>query len=123
MPQSLEEWYRSTPVVTRTYLTLAFLITAACALDVRARTITETDVEKNPLLRRVTSSSFRQLISPFTVYFNSRLIYSKLQLWRLFTNFLFFGNLGAVVVQMEGGTRETWPEGPLTCVVLRPHRS
>jgi Derlin-2/3 len=114
MPQSLEEWYRSTPVVTRTYLTLAFLITAACALDVRARTITLTDVEsgrKHTTEACVTS----QLISPFTVYFNSRLIYSKLQLWRLFTNFL---NLGAV-----GVSREACPEGPLTCVVLRTHRS
>ena len=36
-----------------------------------------------------------QLISPFTVYFNSTLIVHKLQLWRLLTNFLFFGNLGA----------------------------
>jgi hypothetical protein len=36
MAQTVEEWYKSMPVVTRTYLTLAFLTTAACALDVRS---------------------------------------------------------------------------------------
>jgi hypothetical protein len=36
-----------------------------------------------------------QLISPFTVYFNTHLIFRELQLWRLATNFFFFGSLGA----------------------------
>jgi hypothetical protein len=40
MAQSIEEWYKSMPVVTRTYLTVAFLTTAACALDVRTHTHT-----------------------------------------------------------------------------------
>ena len=34
------------------------------------------------------------MISPFTVYFNARLIFRELQLWRLVTNFFFFGSLG-----------------------------
>lgn len=67
MVVSLEEWYKQMPIVTRTYLTLAFLTTVACALEI---------------------------ISPFSVYFNRRLIIEKLQLWRLVTNFFFFGNLG-----------------------------
>lgn len=67
MPNTLEEWYKQMPVVTRTYLTLSFLTTASCALEI---------------------------ISPFTVYFNTRLIFRKMELWRLFTNFLFFGSLG-----------------------------
>lgn len=67
MAVSLEEWYKQMPVVTRTYLTLAFLTTVGCALE---------------------------LISPYTVYFNRRLILEKMQLWRLVTNFFFFGQLG-----------------------------
>ena len=67
MAISIEEWYKQMPIVTRTYLTLAFLTTVGCALE---------------------------LISPYTVYFNRRLIVEKLQLWRLLTNFFFFGNLG-----------------------------
>jgi len=55
------------PPVTRAYLSLCFLTTAGCALDV---------------------------ISPFSVYFNSSLILYRLQLWRLVTNFFFFGSLG-----------------------------
>ena len=64
--QAVEDWYKEMPVITRTYLTLSFLTTAGCALE---------------------------FISPFSVYFNFRLIVYKFQLWRLFTNFLFFGNL------------------------------
>ena len=67
MAQTLEEWYSSMPVVTRTYLTLSFVTTAGCALE---------------------------LISPFSVYFNARLIVQKFQVWRIFTNFFFFGSLG-----------------------------
>ena len=32
---NLEEWYFQTPIVTRCYLTMSFLITAGCALEVR----------------------------------------------------------------------------------------
>ena len=67
MAQSLEDWYTQMPIVTRSYLTLSFLTTAGCALEV---------------------------ISPFNVYFNGTLILYKLQLWRLLTNFFFFGSLG-----------------------------
>lgn len=95
--------YSDIPVVSRTYLTAAFLTTAACAMD---------------------------LVSPFSLYFNFGLIFYKgqvcyashftcecvatfealphfilllfllwslpssqscLQLWRIVTNFLFFG--------------------------------
>lgn len=35
-----------------------------------------------------------QIITPFNIYFNARLIYQKWELWRLLTNFLFFGSLG-----------------------------
>lgn len=63
---SVEEWYRSLPIVTRTYVTLASLTTAGCALEI---------------------------ITPYNVYFNSKLI-MKGEVWRLLTNFFFFGNLG-----------------------------
>ena len=52
------------PVVSRLYLTGAFLTTAACAVD---------------------------LISPFTLYFNWNLVYNEGQIWRLITPYLFFG--------------------------------
>mmetsp|Transcript_4543 Transcript_4543/g.5740 ORF Transcript_4543/g.5740 Transcript_4543/m.5740 type:complete len:89 (-) Transcript_4543:1260-1526(-) len=59
------EWYFDIPIVSRIYFTASVLTTAACALD---------------------------LVSPFTLYFNYKLIVEKWQLWRLVTNFLFFGN-------------------------------
>ncbi|EQC25521.1 hypothetical protein SDRG_16604 [Saprolegnia diclina VS20] len=58
------EWYYEIPVISRLYLTGAFLTTAACALE---------------------------LISPFSLYFNFNLIFYRGQVWRLLTNFLFFG--------------------------------
>eukprot|EP00164_Ancoracysta_twista_P001070 GFYU01001397.1.p1 GENE.GFYU01001397.1~~GFYU01001397.1.p1 ORF type:complete len:261 (-),score=36.40 GFYU01001397.1:221-1003(-) len=66
MATSLEEWFRQVPVVTRTYLVISFLTTIACALD---------------------------LVSPFTLYFNWKLIMAG-EVWRLFTNFFFFGMFG-----------------------------
>ena len=33
MAITLEQWYRQMPVVTRSYLTLSFLTTAGCALE------------------------------------------------------------------------------------------
>lgn len=35
-----------------------------------------------------------QIITPFHVYFNAKLIFTKYELWRLLSNFFFFGNLG-----------------------------
>ena len=58
------DWYNEIPIVSRLYLTASFLTTAACALD---------------------------LVSPFSLYFNFKLIFYKGQIWRLLTNFLFFG--------------------------------
>lgn len=43
-------WYNEIPIVSKVYLTLSFLTTAACALD---------------------------LISPFSLYFNYKLIVTK----------------------------------------------
>ncbi|ETV69259.1 hypothetical protein H257_14897 [Aphanomyces astaci] len=58
------EWYYEIPIISRLYLTGAFLTTVACALE---------------------------LISPFSLYFNFNLIFYRGQVWRLVTNFLFFG--------------------------------
>jgi len=58
------EWYFEIPIVSRTYFTLAFLTTACCALEI---------------------------VSPLTLYFNYKLIFEKGQVWRLVTNFMFFG--------------------------------
>lgn len=50
--------YMEIPVVSRVYLTGAFLTTAACAVDI---------------------------ISPFSLYFNWDLVFSQGQIWRLIT--------------------------------------
>jgi len=57
-------WYMEIPVISRLYLTGAFLTTAACAVE---------------------------LISPFSLYFNWNLVFSEGQVWRLITSYLFFG--------------------------------
>ncbi|XP_069789845.1 derlin-2-like isoform X2 [Narcine bancroftii] len=65
--QSLLQEYRQIPVITRAYTTACVLTTAAVQLE---------------------------FITPFQLYFNPDLIVKKYQVWRLLTNFLFFGPLG-----------------------------
>lgn len=62
----MDVWYKQLPPVTRVYVSLCFATTAACALE---------------------------LITPFHIYFNTYFIFQKLELWRLLTNFLYFGSL------------------------------
>ena len=61
---SFEQWYFEIPIVTRCYLTASVLTTAACYFDI---------------------------ISPFSLYLNYRLIFEKYEVWRILTNFFFFG--------------------------------
>ena len=63
----IEAWFFDIPPVTRTYVTLCFATTCACALE---------------------------LLSPLSLYFNARAICTRMQLWRLVTNFLYFGPFG-----------------------------
>lgn len=63
----IEAWYYDVPPVTRTYVSLCFLTTCACALEI---------------------------ITPLALYFNARAICARLQVWRLVTNFLYFGPFG-----------------------------
>ena len=67
MGDSLLDRFYSVPPITRSYVTGAIVVTASCSLE---------------------------LVSPFSLYFNLKLILFKLQVWRLFTNFFFFGALG-----------------------------
>ena len=53
------------------------------ARDVRSRSMTDAD-----------GGAREQVISPLNVYFNSKLIFQEYELWRLVTNFFFFGSLG-----------------------------
>ena len=66
-PTDPVEWYMEIPIVSRAYLTGAFLTTAACALDV---------------------------VSPFSLYYNYNAIFFEGEVWRLATNFFFFGMFG-----------------------------
>lgn len=59
-----EAWYRSLPPITRGYLTVAFAATVLAQLE---------------------------LVSPMLLYLDFNLVLSKLELWRLLTNFCFFG--------------------------------
>ncbi|XP_072271714.1 derlin-3 isoform X2 [Pyxicephalus adspersus] len=42
----------------------------------------------------ITTAAEAEIVSPFQLYFNPELIFKKLQIWRLITNFLYFGHLG-----------------------------
>ncbi|KAM4051491.1 derlin-3 [Anomaloglossus baeobatrachus] len=59
--------YRHIPSVTRAYTIACFITTAAVQIN---------------------------LVSPLQIYFNPDLIFKRLQIWRLVTNFLYFGHLG-----------------------------
>ncbi|KAG9153318.1 hypothetical protein Leryth_018036 [Lithospermum erythrorhizon] len=63
MAQAVEEWYKQMPIITRTYLTAAIVTTIGCSLDI---------------------------ISPYNLYLNPKLIVKQCQVWRLVTNFLYF---------------------------------
>uniref|UniRef100_A0ABI8AG49 Derlin n=1 Tax=Felis catus TaxID=9685 RepID=A0ABI8AG49_FELCA len=65
--QGLAAEFLQVPAVTRTYTAACVLTTAAVQLE---------------------------LLSPFQLYFNPHLVFRKFQVWRLVTNFLFFGPLG-----------------------------
>ncbi|XP_019718518.1 derlin-2 [Hippocampus comes] len=65
--QTFQQEYLQIPLVTRAYTTACVLTTAAVQLE---------------------------LITPFQLYFNPDLILRNYQVWRLITNFLFFGPVG-----------------------------
>lgn len=64
---NLLDWYWDLPIVTRTYFTCCVALTAACALDI---------------------------VTPYSLYYNWHAISQLGEVWRLITNFMFFGNLG-----------------------------
>ncbi|KAK1304990.1 Derlin-2.2 [Acorus calamus] len=66
MAQAIEEWYKQTPIITRSYLTAAVATTIGCSLDI---------------------------ISPYHLYLNPSLVVKQYEIWRLITNFLFFGKM------------------------------
>jgi len=62
---ALNDWIKDIPIVTRTYVVGSLLTTAVCAVD---------------------------LVSPYSLYFSFKLVTEKLQFWRIFTTFFFFGS-------------------------------
>ena len=52
---------------------------------------------------------FLQVITPFNIYFNARLIFQKGEVWRLLTTFMFFGSLGQYGPQIRFGDKGTKP--------------
>ncbi|KAJ8312392.1 hypothetical protein KUTeg_009765 [Tegillarca granosa] len=65
--QTFQQEYMQMPPVTRGYTTACVLTTLAVQLDI---------------------------ITPFQIYFNPDLIFRKFQVWRLITNFMYFGPIG-----------------------------
>eukprot|EP00299_Pterocystis_sp_00344_P006659 c1860_g1_i2.p1 GENE.c1860_g1_i2~~c1860_g1_i2.p1 ORF type:complete len:228 (+),score=29.91 c1860_g1_i2:33-716(+) len=63
----LQDWFQELPVITRTYLSLAMVTTVSCGIE---------------------------LISPFQLYLNFHLIFTRFEFWRLVTNFCYFGKFG-----------------------------
>jgi Derlin-2/3 len=63
MAQAVEEWYRQMPIITRSYLTAAVVTTVGCTLEI---------------------------ISPYHLYLNPKLVVQHYEIWRLVTNFLYF---------------------------------
>ena len=64
---SPEEWDRSLPKITRGYLTAALVTTVSVQLE---------------------------LVTPYLIYLDFDALIGKLEIWRLATNFLFFGKFG-----------------------------
>ena len=62
--QGPEEWYRNLPPITRGYMTACFAATVFAQME---------------------------LVPPTLIYLDMDLVLSKLELWRLLTNFCFFG--------------------------------
>ncbi|KAK3084358.1 hypothetical protein FSP39_012158 [Pinctada imbricata] len=65
--QTFQQEYMQMPPITRAYTTACVLTTIAVQLDI---------------------------ITPFQIYFNPDLIFKKYQIWRLVTNFMYFGPIG-----------------------------
>lgn len=117
------EIWRSLPAVTRGYVSLCVITTAACALEVRSRAGRAGGAIRDGadhswaaprrparpcpaasaaapalaalLIPACHGPSPPQIITPFNIYFNAKLIWQQREYWRLFTNFFYFGSLGA----------------------------
>ncbi|KAL3850859.1 hypothetical protein ACJIZ3_012741 [Penstemon smallii] len=63
MAQAVEEWYKQMPIITRSYLTAAIVTTIGCSLDI---------------------------ISPYDLYLNPKLVLKHYQVRRVITNFMYF---------------------------------
>lgn len=61
----VEEWWKSVPPVTRSYICLSVLTTGTVAFDI---------------------------ITPYKLYLNWSLVLQKAHIWRVVTNFLYFGD-------------------------------
>lgn len=64
---SPEEWFKTLPVVTKVYFVLAVGTTALVSFG---------------------------MLDPFILYLDFKLVFERFQIWRLFTNFIFFGKFG-----------------------------
>jgi Derlin-2/3 len=87
MAQAVEEWYRQMPIITRSYLTAAVVTTVGCTLDI---------------------------ISPYHLYLNPKLVVQQYEIWRLVTNFLYFRKMGMCSLSLP----LPWPASARRCDVM-----
>ncbi|XP_057392096.1 derlin-2 isoform X3 [Balaenoptera acutorostrata] len=100
--QSLRLEYLQIPPVSRAYTTACVLTTAAvvssCSASFSLSGLDITGSSGNgfgpPGSSEGLVSKQLELITPFQLYFNPELIFKHFQIWRLITNFLFFGPVG-----------------------------
>ena len=87
MAASFRDEYFLIPFVTRTYTTMCVFTTIAVVSLYNIVCVTCTFIIFSCLQQL-------DIITPFQLYFNPALIFKHYQLWRLVTNFLFFGPIG-----------------------------
>uniref|UniRef100_A0A674H086 Derlin n=1 Tax=Taeniopygia guttata TaxID=59729 RepID=A0A674H086_TAEGU len=97
--QGFAQEYLGMPAVTRAYTTACVLTTAAVVSGGRRGAGGRGAGRGWPRAAGDGSCSAclpqqLEFITPFQLYFNPDLIFRKFQIWRLITNFLFFGPLG-----------------------------
>ncbi|GJM97271.1 hypothetical protein PR202_ga14187 [Eleusine coracana subsp. coracana] len=91
MAQAVEEWYRQMPIITRSYLTAAVVTTVGCTLEI---------------------------ISPYHLYLNPKLVVQQYEIWRLVTNFLYFRKMGMIPYISETFARILFLSNSLTFMMV-----
>lgn len=86
-----EQWYFEIPIVTRCYLTASVLTTAGSGTHALSNCLAMLTKTNERHVEILCAACYFDIISPFSLYLNYRLIFEKYEFWRILTNFFFFG--------------------------------